>query len=289
MHAFEKIVLVADPHVHDGDERPYGLDLDRRLELAVDFINRRHGDAALCLFLGDLTKEGLVSQYESLKRIVGRLRLPVGFALGNHDDRAAFLQVFAAHHRDVNGFVQFVISTKTIACVALDTKKPGSASGELCDARLAWLTSALADLRGHPIMLFLHHPPIEVGIPAFDRTRLDAGSAGKLEEIILRSGCVLRHTFFGHIHRSVFSTWLGAPIASIPSTAHLWTKSFKSSAEIQLYNGAPRLGVAFVDPNRVVLHTQDILTFSGDWPHRTNQELIRTIVEKAPVETGDVL
>jgi hypothetical protein len=260
-------------------EHPYGIDAGRRLELAIDFINRRHGDAALCLFLGDLTVKGQEAEYARLGEIIRRLRVPARFAVGNHDCRDRFLNEFTDHPRDEKGFIQFSHSLEHLTCVVADTFEPGQASGSICDTRLASLAAILERLRGQLIMLFLHHPPLPVGIPALDRICLEAHAEAGLSRALTSSGVYLRHTFFGHLHRTIFSSWAGAPCAAIPSTAHLWPRSFESVVEAQLYNGPPQLGIVKMRPNNIVVQIQDILTASGDWPNRTVRELIRTMTD----------
>ena len=273
----EKIVIVADPHVCMEGESPYGIDGGARLQLTVDFINRRHGDASLCVFLGDLTISGRRGEYERLAEISRFLRTPVRFALGNHDDRDAFFAAFREHPRDGAGYVQFIHQLREITCVIADTFQSGNASGWLCEQRLANLASMLDGLRGEQAMLFLHHPPNPIGVVGIDRTALEASAGAELSRIIIASGVRLLYTFCGHTHRTVFSTWAGAPCAAIPSAGHIWPKNFTTAIEAQLYNGPPRLGVAYVSETNVTVHIQDILTASGDWPHRTNRELIYNI------------
>ena len=49
----------------------------------------------------------------------------------------------------------------------LDTLRPGKASGELCERRLAWLAKQLA-ARNDAVCIAMHHPPLAVGIEYMD-------------------------------------------------------------------------------------------------------------------------
>ncbi|WP_245435851.1 hypothetical protein [Mesorhizobium tamadayense] len=53
-----KVIQVTDVHLGRRGEVRFGVDLHERLDRCIDHINARHGDAALCIFTGDLTESG---------------------------------------------------------------------------------------------------------------------------------------------------------------------------------------------------------------------------------------
>src|SRR5205085_1156663 len=67
-----------------------------------------------------------------------------------------------------------------------------------------------------PVMIVLHHPPIETGIPWMTAEPSDAwvgmldGALGDRRNITMMSG---------HVHRSITTNWRGRMLAVCPSTA----------------------------------------------------------------------
>ncbi|TGS50191.1 phosphodiesterase, partial [Mesorhizobium sp. M3A.F.Ca.ET.201.01.1.1] len=82
--------------------------------------------------------------------------------------------------------------------VFLDSLAQGRVTGELCDKRLAWLDARLAEAAGKPAYLFLHHPPLELGLTILDPLGLEQPQ--RLLDVLTRRGNV-RYLFFGHVHR----------------------------------------------------------------------------------------
>ena len=60
--------------------------------------------------------------------------------------------------------------------IALDTLVRAS-HGELCEERLAWLEARLGE-SDRPTVLFMHHPPFDCGIDAFDHARSTTATSG---------------------------------------------------------------------------------------------------------------
>lgn len=106
--------------------------------------------------------------------------------------------------------------------LALDSHRSGSDGGRLEPAQWAWL-EALLDGRDPaaglgPLLVALHHPPLPIGDPLFDRIGLEEG--GRLLDLLAASPRV-RGVIFGHVHQH----WQGAlsgrpqvPLLGCPSS-----------------------------------------------------------------------
>jgi Icc protein len=106
--------------------------------------------------------------------------------------------------------------------LALDSHCCGRDGGRLGAAQWAWLEALLApDLAAAaagPLLVALHHPPLPIGDPAFDRIGLEDGE--RLLALLARCGRV-RGVVFGHVHQY----WLGhlparpeVPLLGCPSS-----------------------------------------------------------------------
>lgn len=210
-----KLVWLTDLHlVEPGSDFPAAVDPLKGLRAALDEIGRLHDDAVRLVISGDLVQLRNPGAYRILREELASLSIPVRLLAGNHDDREALLDVFP--EAGDGGFVLRGENIGGARLVYVDTKaSDGSHCGELCTERIGWL-SGQVDLAGErPLLLFLHHPPFEIGVPALDRLRLLNSDA--LAEL-LESRTAPTHLFCGHLHRGVSGTWRGHAIQVLKST-----------------------------------------------------------------------
>jgi len=194
-----------------------GYDAAARLEAAIDHINDHHGDAEFGVITGDLVERGSAEQYVALKSRLDRLRCRTLLIPGNHDDRASLKATFEMPSGCMDGFVQYAVRTGEGSLVFLDTLKAGESSGAFCAARAKWLSAMLDSLADVPAFLFMHHPPMRLGLPMQDSERLEDGESF-LELLSGRRN--VRHLFIGHVHRPVCGTVSGVPFATMRSALY---------------------------------------------------------------------
>ncbi|CDX23111.1 3',5'-cyclic adenosine monophosphate phosphodiesterase CpdA [Mesorhizobium sp. ORS 3324] len=253
-----KIIQVTDVHLGRRGEIRFGANLNERLDRCIDHINARHGDAALCVFTGDLTESGETESYADLKTALGRLSVPYRLLPGNHDRRANLIAAFPENGSDGNGFVQSVFDTPQGRLVFLDSLAEGRVTGELCDNRLAWLGARLAEAEGRSVYLFLHHPPVELGLAILDPLGLEQPQ--KLLDVLKRHGNV-RYIFFGHVHRDIAGTVAGIPF-SAQRGLHARFMLHLTGDEV-VEQAPPAYSIILIDGARVVIHSHDFLE---NWP-----------------------
>ena len=214
----QKIIQITDTHIRPPGERVLGLDPAERLRAVVRSINENHGDAAHCIVTGDLTDRGEVAAYGLLRDSLVELRVPYRLLLGNHDSRAVFRDVFPEVETDDHGFVQGTLDVGETACMLLDTlDEQRPAVGLLCRQRLSWLDSQLEAAAGRQVIVFLHHPPLSIGLPWFEEMLLENGAA--LMDLLRRHGTVA-HIVFGHVHVNASGTWGGMSFSASRGTCH---------------------------------------------------------------------
>lgn len=260
-----KLIHITDTHFVAPGLRLYGLDPRARLDAAIVDINRHHADAEIAIVTGDLTHWGEPEAYGNFLESMRALQLPYLVLVGNHDRRAACLEVLAAAPRDGNGFVQGWRDTPRGRLLFLDTLDETSHAGQLCERRLAWCAQALAELpRGRPVYLFMHHPPFEVGVHQMDRIALAERAA--FAEVIRPHRERIRHLFFGHVHRPISGSWMGIPVSTLRGTNHqVWFDLSPDGQHLSSHE-PPAYAVVLIGEETVVVHNHDYLDQSPRFP-----------------------
>jgi 3',5'-cyclic AMP phosphodiesterase CpdA len=128
-----------------------------------------------------------------------------------------------------------------VRLVALDTLVPGAPGGRLCAERLAWLDARLAEERGRPTLVFMHHPPFVTGMRAMDAMGLEGKT--DLAAVIGRHQQV-EGVVCGHLHRPITRRFAGTVATTCPATAHQLALDLAP---------APRLAVV-MEPPACMLH-----------------------------------
>lgn len=208
------IAQLTDLHIGFDLENPDELNF-HRVAAAIDYVKGLSVVPDRLFLTGDLTDHGDVASYERLKGLIDSCAFPVHLCVGNHDDRAAMKQVFPDLPVE-DGFVQYVIDEPEVRIIVLDTLDPGHHGGAFSHRRAGWLKARLAEAPGKPVLIVLHHPPIETGIPWMTAHQTEPWvmmldkAIGDRPDVTMISG---------HIHRSITTRWRGRMLAVAPSTA----------------------------------------------------------------------
>ncbi|NZA26139.1 phosphodiesterase [Luteimonas sp. SJ-92] len=249
------IIWMTDPHLATpGQAQPMGVDAWPRLRAALAEAAARHAGASRAVLTGDLAQRGEPATYAALREALAELPMPYRLLPGNHDDRAELLAAFpdTGSHR---GFVQSFEDLGDAQLLYLDTlANDGSHHGELCGERLHWLEVRLAEADARPLLVFQHHPPFAVGIPAVDRLRLL--ESDPLERL-LRARTAPTHLFCGHIHRSMSGRWAGHPFATLKSL-HVQIALDATAPKLQYSDEPPGYGVIEVAGDDIQVHYRDL-------------------------------
>lgn len=216
------LLHLSDLHVRPSGKPAYRVVeashlAERALRAAAAF--RPRPDAVI--LTGDLTDNGLVSEYTELRHMLRRhlAGLRVFVIPGNHDRRENFraaLAEFPGVTADPD-FVQYVVEDLPVRLIMLDSVVPGAGHGLLCAQRLAWLDARLAEAPARPTFIALHHPPMLCGLPLFDSINLH--NMAELGAVLARHPQVER-ILCGHHHRSMTGRLGNAIISAAPSVAH---------------------------------------------------------------------
>ena len=254
-----KLVWLSDLHFVAGKELVTNHDPRARISAAVRHINSHHSDASFCLISGDLVDGGEEENYYALAEQLTALSIPYLPMVGNHDERSALKR-----HLSVPGgmeeFVQYSVETEEAILLCLDSQKIGHSGGEFCDQRRSWLEAELTKAGDKPAYIFLHHPPIELGLPMQDLDRMEKGEAF-LD--LLKRFSNIAHLFIGHVHRPISGQMAGISFTTMrsvlmqappPTPAWDWD-SFKPAKE------APAMGVVLTSPDSVVVQFEEFCSY----------------------------
>ncbi len=247
-----KLIWLSDLHFLPSPATVLGFDSTAHLTAAINDINRFHTEANYCIITGDLVEDGQIESYAQLNRLLDPLPMPILPLVGNHDNRTALRQVFSLPLNHSTDFIQYVVETPKGIIICLDTLTPGQDEGTLDAVRLNWLEQTLAETSGTPCYLFMHHPPIDLGLGILDGQNLVDNQA--FIDLIKQHSQV-RHIFAGHVHRPISASLAGIPLsvmrsllyqAPLPYPAWDWD-NFQPAKE------APMFGIILINDDSVVV------------------------------------
>lgn len=254
-----KLIWMSDPHYAHGKD-VLGHDPSARLTAAIDHINTYHTDADCCVITGDMVNHGEQTDYEGLRDHLRQLSIPYLPMMGNHDNRALLRQSLALPDTCMKDFIQYNSAKSHADLICLDTHKIDSSAGEFCEQRYQWLKDTLASNTGKPAYLFMHHPPMPLGLPMQDADKLDNGE--RFLETIASYECV-KYLFIGHVHRPITGTIKGIPFSTMrsvllqaPAPRPEWTwETFIPAEE------APNLGVVTLSATGVTIQYEQFCRY----------------------------
>lgn len=270
-----KIIILTDPHICDEGQTIIGLNPSFQFEKALNHINKYHSNANRLVITGDLTNSGTLSQYNIIRNILKSNRIPTTLMLGNHDNRDNFRKIFWDYPTDPHGFIQAKESISTKKLIFLDTLlgPPDLAEehfGEICEERYNWLEKQLQTLSKDKIILFMHHPPFNVGFPGMDKIKLK--DSDQFMNFIKRFPNLL-HVVCGHIHRTISGNVQGKSFSIFKSTCHqmpMQQSSIKSSLSVA---EPPAYGMLLINDTDIITHSVDFdfsnLEIKGSNPDQT--------------------
>lgn len=217
------LLHMSDTHLLGGDDPLYGaVDSEQRLREVFDDLEASGVRPHAIVFTGDLADKGEPGAYAKLRAIVepaaARLGAQVIWAMGNHDDRAAFraglLDGPAAHGADAP--VDQVRFIDGLRIITMDSTVPGHHHGEFTGAQLRWLADQLEVPAPHGTILALHHPPV----PSVQDLAVLVELRGQRSLADVVRGSDVRSILAGHLHYSTTAMFAGVPVSVASATCY---------------------------------------------------------------------
>jgi Icc protein len=212
------VAQISDTHILAvGSEHPAAELRADCLRRCVADINRQEPDAVI--FTGDTVQHGQPAEYARLRELLAPLQAPLYLVPGNRDDKDELRAAFSdyAYMPRTGEFLHYVVEDYETRLVGIDSTMAGERKGRFCDARQAWLEQTLGAQPDRATLLFIHHPPFDVGDHYVGGYRL-AEEAAALERIVGQQPQVVG-LFCGHVHWPVAREWAGTQARIMPSIA----------------------------------------------------------------------
>ena len=210
-----RIVQLTDCHLFsDADGNVRDIVTRPRLDTVLRELRRRTPGPDLLVITGDTAHDEALATYEAMHEALGDWVPRLRIVPGNHDDRRLLRRVFADSCGDARGRVTFHVDTAGWQLIGLDSQLTGETPGELGDEQLTWLRSRLEVAPGLNTLLFVHHPPIEVGSPWLDEIGLQDAEALRL---LLHEHQQVRLVACGHVHQEITGSLAGASVHTTPA------------------------------------------------------------------------
>jgi 3',5'-cyclic-AMP phosphodiesterase len=206
-----KILQLSDLHIAAPGTDTYGIDV-RANFLACLEAGRLLGAQRIAI-TGDLCfREADPEVYGWLREELDRCGTEWAAIPGNHDGSAEMAGAFGMEERLQGGELYWREEWAGRRIFFLDT-----ARGDISQSQLDWLGKGLAeqDQREAPLV-FMHHPPVPLGVPYMDRLEPRPDSIRFLAAL----GTSQRppHVFTGHYHVGSFTALPEATFWACPST-----------------------------------------------------------------------
>ena len=213
------ILQLTDLHLlADGWDRHKNVPTRETLRMLIAERRRDFENADVIVVTGDCAHDEREPTYVALRELLGEFVARCLFVPGNHDSRPFLRAVFGdripSSEADRITFSQPVGDWQLIG---LDSFwRTGEGAGRIDMAQIDWLDNELIECRERPVGVFLHHPPIKIGVDWLDMIRLR--DSDLLLEVVTGHQNV-RFVSAGHVHQEFTGTIGNAAFFTSPSTA----------------------------------------------------------------------
>jgi Icc protein len=247
------LAQLSDPHIGADWFDDQSI---HRLAAAVESVRAIRAEPDAVLLTGDIADHASDEEYEQVRELLAPLGAPVYALPGNHDRREALRGNF-----DIPGEagdpVRYSVDLGPLRLVALDSTLPGRDSGALEGDQLDWLEAELAAAPGQPTLIAMHHPPIVLGVAAWDEIGLAGADRRALGDVVERHRQV-RRIVCGHFHGTMSGELAGSNVLVVPSTYVQARLDFQAQ-QIELTSEILGFAVHAVVDGELVSHVQPVL------------------------------
>ncbi|MEZ9252007.1 metallophosphoesterase [Vibrio cyclitrophicus] len=259
------IAQLTDLHIKRGGKQAYKkVDTLKCLYDAINHINDLRPRPDCVVVTGDLGDFGLIEEYRLINEALEKFEMPLYVIPGNHDDRNNLREGLSnLVSFDHPQYCNFVAEKDELILVGLDSSVIGKPYGYLTTETLEWLDSVLTKNSTKPAMLFIHHPPMEVGLNHMDVQNLQ--NSDELYDVLKRYGNVTG-ICAGHLHRPITTVWNSIPVWVGPSHSHSVTLDLDPNACSSFSLEPKAIQLLTVKGRTVVSHISYIDDSDGPYP-----------------------
>ena len=174
-----QILQLSDVHrFADPDERLFGIPTRELFEDVLAHVERSGLRPDHVVVTGDHTHDELPETYAAVREQLAPFLDRLWLLPGNHDDRAVLRAAFDDRiPLDGDDRITFSFRAGDWLCLGLDTQLTGAVGGRLGAEQVDWIRAQLDEHRPRAAALFMHHPPVELGLAWLDRIGLEDAAA----------------------------------------------------------------------------------------------------------------
>ncbi|GEA61209.1 phosphodiesterase [Vibrio comitans] len=259
------IAQLTDLHIKKGGKKAYRrVDTLDCLRKAVSHLNRLKPRPDYLVITGDLGDFGTPEEYQVIKQELLKVEMPMLIVPGNHDHRdnlrKGLKELVDFDHPE---FCNFAVSYEEQVLIGLDSSVIGKPYGRLSAETLLWLEETLEQHQCKPALLFLHHPPMTVGLGHMDVQNLQ--NADELSSVLSRFSNI-RGMIAGHLHRPITALWNSLPVWVGPSHSHSVTLDLDKNAPSSFSLEPNAIQLLKFEGDSVVSHISYISDSEGPYP-----------------------
>ncbi|SHO58696.1 phosphodiesterase [Vibrio quintilis] len=259
------IAQLTDLHIREGGKPAYRkVDTLACLREAVNHINALQPRPDLVVVTGDLGDYGTPEEYAVILPELQRLQPAIQVIPGNHDHRGCLREALAELTTfDHPHYCNFIRECGGYVLVGLDTSVIGQPYGLLSDETLIWLDQVLQTHADRPVLLFMHHPPMAVGLNHMDVQKLQ--NDDQLYDVLTWYSHV-KGIVTGHLHRPVFALWHDLPVWVGPAHNHAVTLDLDPQAPSSFSLESRAIQLFALKPEGIVSHLSYLGAGEGPFP-----------------------
>ena len=222
---------ISDTHFVNKNQKLFDkFDTYKRFLDTIETCNQLIKTPDFYIISGDLIHDNEIF-YKDFFELCNKLKKPIYPMMGNHDNRKAIRNYVKNELIDENGYLNYTISAYPIEIICLDTAIDESIEGTISESSMNWLESKLLTNTTKSIIIFMHHPPIEIGSVLFDHIKCNNGN--EFINLISKYKNV-KEVIFGHVHCFFSKTINGIEFSSCPSASIQYPIDAKTDKNIKL-------------------------------------------------------
>ncbi len=206
-----KLIILSDSHLFGTREQKiFGVTSYDSLQEVCIKIKGFGQSYDLLVASGDLSEDGHTRAYEDFHELTRGLGASTIWMKGNHD------QFDNVPVKLANSFIHPEWHMDPWSLIFLDTSLTGMDEGELSERELDRLETFLQRYIQRPVLIFLHHQPVDMGSEFIDVLGLQNKQV--FWELI-SSRTNIKGILFGHVHQQFDGKCNGIQLYSTPSTS----------------------------------------------------------------------
>lgn len=165
----------------------------------VDQLNALPFTPDFILHTGDVAYDPDPAAYETAREVLGRIKYPVYYLSGNHDDGEALQRIFLRSNAVLKPF-EYELEINGVQIVTVDSNGPAQQpAGAVTKAQLDRLSALCAAKDDRPLIVATHHNVLPMGAPFWD-TFMRMTNGEDFHRALLPARHRLRGVFHGHVH-----------------------------------------------------------------------------------------